>query len=248
MFLKKLLAKWVIKFYYDSSNSFEKPLSAEDETRYLADVRRLKTTQTEDLTEEEILKIVSEAKIARDKLTIHNMRLISRISKNYSGVSDFDKEELVPYGILGLIKAIDGYESEKCAKFSYYASKCITNEMLMYLRKNMKYTGMISLFGAIRTGDGDSDSIDLLDTLVSTENVEELCEFKILADLIIKFIDNLQDERAKFIMNHRYGLNGHNVLIQKDIAKILNCSRTYVSRIETDVKKDIMRYIETAYR
>jgi RNA polymerase sporulation-specific sigma factor len=243
-----MLAKLVVKFYYDSANSFEKQLSAEDEAKYLADVRRLKTAQDEGITGKEMQKIVYDAKIARDKLTVHNMRLISRISKNYSGVSDFDKEELVPYGILGLIKAIDGYESEKCAKFSYYASKCITNEMLMYLRKNMKYSTMSSLFGAIRTGSGEDDSIDLLDTLVSNENVEELCEFKILADLIIKFIDDLPDERDKFIMNHRYGLNGHNVLIQKDIAKILNCSRTYVSRIETDIKKDIIKHLETAYR
>jgi RNA polymerase sporulation-specific sigma factor len=230
MFLKRLSAT----FYYNGGNTFEQPLPAEEEKKLFG---ILKEKGNE-----------NEWKNAKDKLVLHNMRLVSTIAKNYNRlVSDMDREELIPYGTMGLIKAVDGYDEDKCLKFSYYASKCITNEMLMFLRKSSKHSNVLSLFEAINASKNDGNPPLLMDTIVSPTNVAEENELKILCEKITEFVEKLTDTRDVFIITHRLGLDNHNVLTQNEIAKMLNISRAYVSRIETALKKRIIDYLEIEY-
>ncbi len=180
--------------------------------------------------EEKILILHANGDLdARDKLIEHNLRLVAHIVKKY----DLRKEtqDLISIGTIGLIKGVDSYKLEKGKKLTTYVSRCIENEILMYLRNNKNYFNVISLDANI-SSDQDNPS-SLLDTLSNAEEVD------IPASLLLN--DNKQklmkclsilDEKEKLVIERRYGINQDREYKQKEVAKELNISRSYVSRIE----------------
>ena len=167
---------------------------------------------------------------AREKLICHNLRLVAHIAKKYENNLD-SQEDLISIGTIGLMKAIDTYTYNKQTKLGTYAARCITNEILMHLRTNKKRALDVSLNEQIAK-DKDGTDITIDDTLSSPqENIIDLMEKQ---DKIthLRGIISILDTREYEIIEMRYGLNNKDALTQKEIAKKLNISRSYVSRIE----------------
>ena len=178
---------------------------------------------------------------ARDKLIEHNLRLVVFLAKKYENTG-FDLEDLVSIGTIGLIKAIKTYSNLKNIKLATYASRCIDNEILMYLRKTKKVKLEVSLEENL-SFDSEGNELKLEDILgtesdIVTKNIEQK-EFK---NLILDEINNLNN-RDRQIISLRYGLDGNNSLTQKEVANILGISQSYISRIEKKVIKKIKNLV-----
>lgn len=210
--------------YIQSSNLFPDPLSKTEEEYYL---RRYFEGDTE----------------AKNKLIEHNLRLVAHIAKKYS-TNEQDMEDLISIGSIGLIKAINSFSSDKNFKISTYASKCIENEILMYLRSSKKTKSEVSMNTIIGT-DKDGNDMELQETLDSdSKDAFETIYAKVISDQVINYINNELPERERYIMNLRYGLDGSNPKTQQQIADELNISRSYVSRIETKVQNKLKKYVK----
>ena len=212
--LGKLFSKYNELFFIGSTDILPEPLSKEDEEKYVT------LFQNGDLT-------------ARDKLIEHNLRLVVYLSKKYENTK-VDLEDLVSIGTIGLIKGINTYKNDKNIKLATYASRCIDNEILMYLRKNKKRRADVSLDESL-SFDSEGNELHLEDILgtesdVVTKNLEE----NDMKKIILKEIGKL-NERDKQIMILRYGLNGNEELTQKEVAELLGISQSYISRIEKKV-------------
>lgn len=169
-------------------------------------------------------------KEAREKLIIHNLRLVAHIANKYES-KDENLEDLISIGTIGLIKAIDTFSPEKDVKIATYAAKCIENEILMVLRSNKKLSKNVSLLDSIGS-DKDGSEITLLDVIPSLDkSLEEEYDHNLDLDKLKKYL-HILDERETMIINLRYGLNGNKELTQKEISKLYKISRSYVSRIE----------------
>lgn len=167
---------------------------------------------------------------ARNKLILHNLRLVAHICKKYESKIT-EHEDLISIGTIGLIKAIDTYSKDKKVKLATYASRCIENEILMILRSNKKHSKNVSLSDTIAV-DKDGSEVELIDVLPSDENdLDDILEKNRLLNELTKYI-NILDEREYMIIALRYGLDGNDELTQKEIANMYNISRSYVSRIE----------------
>ena len=176
------------------------------------------------------LFIKEEHDEAREKLIVHNLRLVAHIANKYES-KDENVEDLISIGTIGLIKAIDTFSPEKDVKIATYAAKCIENEILMVLRSNKKLSKNVSLLDSIGS-DKDGSDITLLDVIPSSERLVEE-EYEHNLDLTkLKSYLHVLDERETMIINLRYGLNGNKELTQKEISKLYKISRSYVSRIE----------------
>ena len=174
---------------------------------------------------------------ARNKLIEHNLRLVVFLSKKYENTR-VDLEDLVSIGSIGLIKGINTFSKEKNIKLATYASRCIDNEILMYLRKNKKTRGDISLEESL-SFDGDGNELHLEDILGTEDNiVTKPLDDEIDKEILKKELDKL-DARDKEIIVLRYGLEGHEEMTQKDLAELLNISQSYISRIEKKVLKKL---------
>ena len=194
-----------------SLNVFDKPLSIKEEN-------------------ECIEKLLKGDKVARNKLIEHNLRLVAHIVKKYEtkGVST---DDLISIGTIGLIKGIDSYSANKGVKLTTYAAKCAENEILMYFRSNKKYNTNISLNDVI-AHDKDGGDITLMDVLEEhSESIETAIEFKDNIRNLSKYL-NVLNKRELEIIKMRYGLLNEEEKTQKEIAKKLRISRSYVSRIE----------------
>ena len=202
-----------------SINAFPEPLSKEEETKYI----------------ELLLK---KDKDARNILIEHNLRLVSHIVKKYNSKENTD--DLISIGIIGLIKGIDSFSKEKGNKLTTYCARCIDNEILIYFRNNKKNNGNVSLDEHIGY-DKDGNEISLLDVL-KTPNIDyiENINLKDNIYLLLKYINVLTD-REKIILFKRYGLFNYEEETQKEIAKELNISRSYVSRIEKRALTKLLR-------
>lgn len=210
--------------YIQSSNLFPDPLSKTEEEYYL---RRYFEGDIE----------------AKNKLIEHNLRLVAHIAKKYS-TNEQDMEDLISIGSIGLIKAINSFSSDKNFKISTYASKCIENEILMYLRSSKKTKSEVSMNTIIGT-DKDGNDMELQETLDSdSKDAFETIYAKVISDQVISYINNELPERERYIMNLRYGLDGSNPKTQQQIADELNISRSYVSRIETKVQNKLKKYVK----
>ncbi len=193
-----------------SLNVFEPPLSKEDEKMYIE--RHLKGD-----------------KEARNKLIEHNLRLVAHIVKKYESKGNTD--DLISIGTIGLIKGIDSYRPQKKVKLTTYAAKCADNEILMYFRSNKKYNNNISLNDVIGH-DKDGGDITLIDVLKEeTESPIKTIEYNDNIAHLSKYLTVL-NKRELEIIKMRYGLLNTNEKTQKEIAKKLGISRSYVSRIE----------------
>ena len=186
-------------------------------------------TLSEDEENECVLKMKDDS-YYRNKLIEHNLRLVAHIVKKFESKYK-DTDDLISIGTIGLIKGIDSYDKSKNIKVTTYAARCIENEILMYFRSNKKYSNDVSLNDYIGV-DKDGNSISLIDVMPDVD--EDLCQrvsTNIDIESLIKYLDILK-EQEKHIIIERYGLFNKKECTQKEIAKEMGISRSYVSRIE----------------
>ena len=219
--LKKLIEiiKNIFKddvYYVGSADKLPEPLTKEEEVRYVT------------------LSMEGD-KEARAKLIEHNLRLVVFLAKKYENTGE-TLEDLVSIGSVGLIKGVNTYKLGKNIKLATYASRCIDNEILMFLRKNKKRRGEVSFEDSL-SYDSEGNELHLEDVLgtdsdIVTKGIEKETE----KSMLYREINNL-NERDRKIMIMRYGLFGTEEMTQKDVANILGISQSYISRIEKKVIK-----------
>ena len=219
-----LLDKSCEIFYVGSSDILPEPLSREDEEAYLV--------------------MAMDGDIhARDVLIEHNLRLVVFLAKKYENTK-VDLEDLVSIGTIGLIKGINTFKPDKNIKLATYASRCIDNEILMYLRKIKKSKTEVSIDASLSL-DAEGNELHLEDILgtdsdIVTKGIEEETDKKLMLDEVMKL-----NPRDRDIIILRYGLMGHEELTQKEVAELLGISQSYISRIEKKVirrLKNIVKY------
>ena len=198
------------------------------------------------LSKEEELDYVLKARNgdieARNKLIEHNLRLVVFLAKKYESTG-YDLEDLVSIGSIGLIKGIETYKPDKNIKLATYSSRCIANEILMYIRKNKKRKTEVSLEDALNY-DAEGNELHLEDILGTDDNIifDEF-SFKLDKELLKQELKNLND-REKQIMALRYGLNETEEYTQKEVAEMLGISQSYISRIEKKIIKKLKTLME----
>lgn len=177
-----------------------------------------------------IIKIKEGDNQARNKLIEHNLRLVAHIIKKYYS-NCYEQEDLISIGSIGLIKAINSFDYEKGTRLATYAARCIENEILMYFRQNKKTSQDVSLNEPIES-DSDGNPITLMDVMFSDDTIADDLDRKIKIKNLKRYIEYLKNEKEKTIIIKRYGLDGRKPLTQREIAKSMGISRSYVSRIE----------------
>ena len=212
-FIKKLLSSEGI-YFVGSTDKLPEPLTKEDEVKYV------------ELS-------MSGDEFARNKLIEHNLRLVVFLAKKYENTG-VDLEDLVSIGTIGLIKGVNTYKLDKNIKLATYASRCIDNEILMFLRKNKRRRGEVSFEDSL-SYDSEGNELHLEDILgtaddIVTRPLQEEIEKKILYEELTKLND-----RDKEIMIMRYGLFNTKEMTQKEVAHKLGISQSYISRIEKKV-------------
>lgn len=209
--------------HIQNTSSFPKPLNHKEEKEML---ERMKNGD----------------KSARAVLIERNLRLVSHIVKKYYSKTN-DNDDLISIGTIGLIKAIDSFDSDKCVRLATYASRCIENELLMHFRAGKKQSNDIYLSDALEI-DKDGNPLTIEDTISSPIDLAEDLETKVRWEKVAKVIKDIDDTREKEIIILRYGLNNKKPLTQREVAQRLNISRSYVSRIEKKVLNDIKEQVE----
>ena len=167
---------------------------------------------------------------ARQKLILHNLRLVSHIVRKYYAASK-NQEDLVSIGVIGLVKAVDSFKQGNGTKFATYAAKCIQNEILMYFRGQKKLSAEVSLNETIDV-DRDGNPLTYIDVISSDECVSREIEQKIRSEKALRLVNTCLDPRERRIIKLRYGLEGASPLTQREVSELLGISRSYVSRIE----------------
>lgn len=193
--------------------------------------------------EAECLKQIREDdKSAKDKLILHNMRLVAHTIKKYAN-SEEDAEELISIGTIGLIKAVDTFKMDYGNKFSTYAIRCIENEILMHFRSKKKTRQDISLYEPIGT-DKEGNQIQLMDVIENSgQTIEECVQEKGDIDKLINNIREILDDREYYIISRRYCINNEAEMTQREIAREINISRSYVSRIEKRALEKLKKFL-----
>lgn len=194
-----------------STGSFPMPLSKKEESLYL---QRFKQGDIE----------------ARNKLVEHNLRLVAHIIKKYYSSTN-DQDDLVSIGTIGLIKAINTFDDDKGIRLSSYAARCIENEVLMYFRSTKKTSRDISMNEPIDI-DKEGNSLTIIDIMSTQDTIVDDLDIKIRSGQLRKYMDEVLNEREKRIIMLRYGLDDNEELTQREVAKALGISRSYISRIE----------------
>ncbi|GAA0228919.1 RNA polymerase sporulation sigma factor SigK [Metaclostridioides mangenotii] len=196
-----------------TAKSFEKPLTPEEEIKYLTEFK------------------IEEDRNAKDILIERNMRLVAYIAKKYNNAAE-DQDDLISIGTIGLIKAIDTFKIDKGTRLATYASRCIENEILMHIRTNKKNKVQVSLQDPIGT-DREGNEINLLDILgTDIDYVIDEVQLKVEVGKLYKQLNDILTPREREIVQLRYGLTPLGYKTQREIAQKLDISRSYVSRIE----------------
>ena len=167
---------------------------------------------------------------ARQQLILHNLRLVSHIVRKYYSASP-DQEDLVSIGTIGLVKAVDSFNSENGARFATYAARCIQNEILMHFRSRKKHASEVSINETIDV-DRDGNPLSYLDVICDEEDFAEEVQRKLLTERMMKSLSTCLSLRERQIIELRYGLCEGGAKTQKEVADLLGISRSYVSRIE----------------
>lgn len=175
---------------------------------------------------------------AKSKLIEHNLRLVLYIAKKFEN-NKLDMQDLVSVGSIGLIKAVDSYKLDKNIKLATYASRCIENEILMFLRKANKSINDLSLDDSL-VNDDEGNSLSLGEIIPDEKQVYDEVELKDQKKYLLEAISNLS-ERERTIMFMRYGLNGYDEQTQKEVADSMNISQSYISRLEKKILKKLKK-------
>ncbi len=170
---------------------------------------------------------------ARNKLIEHNLRLVVFLAKKYENTG-YEIEDLVSIGSIGLIKGINTYKVDKNIKLATYVSRCISNEILMFLRKNKRRKTEISLEDTLNF-DAEGNTLSLEDILGTDEDIVATSYEKMMDKRFLEKELNHLNDREKLIMSLRYGLNNKNEYTQKEVAEMLGISQSYISRIEKKI-------------
>ena len=224
LFIKNLFFRVGSIFYIGATDILPEPLSREEEEKYV------KLKDNGDVN-------------AKEKLIEHNLRLVVFLSKKYENTG-VDLEDLVSIGNIGLIKAINTFSSDKNIRLATYASRCIDNEILMYLRKNKKIRCEVSIDQALSL-DGDGNELHLEDVIgtdkdIVTKGIEESDDKEVMINEILSL-----KPRDREIMILRYGLMGNDEFTQKEVAEKLGISQSYISRIEKKVIKRLRMLVNS---
>ncbi len=179
---------------------------------------------------------------SRDKLIIHNQRLVSHIVRKYYGTHK-NAEDLLSIGTIGLIKSIDSYKPSCKVKFATYAAKCIQNEILMYFRSQKKLAREVSINETIDV-DKEGNPLTYMDVIKVDDNIADEIDRKIKSTKAIFYINNYLERRERKIIVMRYGLGNRAPLTQRETAERLGISRSYVSRIEKSALSKLKSYLE----
>lgn len=168
---------------------------------------------------------------AKHQLIEHNLRLVAHVAKKYQA-SDEDMEDLISIGTIGLIKAVETFKADRQIKLATYAARCIDNELLMYFRGKKKTSKEVSLYEPIGT-DKEGNQINLLDIAAGEEiDVVQKMEESENIQKLYGYIPKVLSDREQTVISMRYGILGNDIHTQKEVAKKLDISRSYVSRIE----------------
>ena len=208
-----LSPKSIVNYMY-SAESLPEPLTIEEESSL-------------------VLSFQNNADIsAKSRLIEHNLRLVMYIAKKFEN-NKLDMQDLVSVGSIGLIKAVDSYKLDKNIKLATYASRCIENEILMYLRKVNKSINDLSLDDGL-VNDEEGNSLTLGEMIPDEKQVYDEVELQDQKNYLLNAITKLND-RERTIMSMRYGLNGYDELTQKEVADSMNISQSYISRLEKKI-------------
>ena len=218
LLIRKILRRFNYVFYVGSSDALPPPLGREEEIRYVS------MSMNGDMN-------------ARNKLIEHNLRLVVKKKKKYEN-TNIDLEDLVSIGTIGLIKGVNTYKLDKNIKLATYVSRCIDNEILMYLRKTKRKKSEVSFEDSL-SFDSEGNELHLEDVLgtdadIVTKGLEDETNKELLYEELSKL-----NARDREIMEFRYGLNGKRELTQKEVADRLGISQSYISRIEKKVIKKL---------
>ena len=213
----------LLLFGYLNNQVFPQPLDAEEEKHYLDEL------QNENGCEE-----------ARNKLIEHNLRLVAHVVRKYESSGE-DLEDLISIGIIGLIKAIRTYNNERGVRLATYAARCIENEVLMHLRNIKKLKQEVSIYDPIGY-DKEGNEISLIDILTSDSEIIEQIDIRLQEEKVIKNLGVL-NRRERQVIEMRYGIFSGLKETQRDIAKKLGISRSYVSRIEKRAVSKLVKEI-----
>ena len=180
---------------------------------------------------------------AKIRLIEHNMRLVAHIVKKYSSTAEAD--DLISAGSIGLIKALNSYNIEKGAGLSTYAARCIENEILMLLRANKKHISVDSLDETLGS-DSDDNDVSLMDTIPEKDEDDLFANVNnsMLMETIDKIMRQKLTEREYFVVKYRYGLNHSPAYTQREVAEMLDISRSYISRIEKKALGILRAYLD----
>ena len=219
-FLSKIMC---FSSFVGTVTGFPKPLTTEEEKTY-------------------ILKMKNGDQKARKLLIEHNLRLVAHIVKKYSNAGDAD--DLISAGTIGLIKGIDTFKYDKGSQLSTYCARCVENEILMLLRLNKKHNLVYSLEESLGK-DTDGNEILLGDTIgTDTDELAISVENTILSENIDRILKQKLSAREYKILCMRYGLNNSPALTQREVAKKLNISRSYISRLENKALETIKHEVK----
>ncbi len=196
--------------------SFPRPLTRAEEDEAL---RQIETGQG------------TEKTLARERLILHNLRLVAHVIKKYY-TNATDQDDLLSIGTIGLVKAIDSYKSDKNVKLPTYACKCIQNEIFMHFRGQKKRAADLSLSDQL-DNESEGPALTVIDVVQTDDYTQEHLELAETYKLVATLIDRLLDERSKEIIKMRFGIGGKIPMTQKEVASKLGISRSYVSRLET---------------
>ncbi|MBQ7595537.1 MAG: RNA polymerase sporulation sigma factor SigE [Clostridia bacterium] len=221
LFINRLVGSDI--HYINGPETLPEPLSKEDENFLLE-------------------KLEDGDESVREKLIVHNLRLVVYIAKKFENTG-VGVEDLVSIGTIGLIKAVRTFRPSKNIKLATYASRCIENEILMFLRKTSQQKNEVSIDEPLNV-DWDGNELLLSDVLGSEpDSINRDIELEDEKNLLIRTIDSL-DEREKTIMYMRFGLGGGREYTQKEVADILGISQSYISRLEKRIIKRLKKTIE----
>ncbi len=221
-FILKIISEGLLFFTLHLKNigAFPPALNAKDEKKYL-----------------ELMKNGDEK--AKNILIEHNLRLVAHIVKKFNSDSE-ETDDLISIGTIGLIKGINSFDEDKGIKLATYASKCIENEILMYFRGKKKTSQDVSINEPIDI-DSEGNPLTLMDIISVDDTAADDIDMKLKTKDLYKFVEEIEDDREREIIIQRYGLYGANPLTQKQIAKRMDISRSYVSRIEKRAIENLKR-------